>query len=92
MSYGTSDSTALSPITTEAHNLNTTDVSAAQRDDASPANTHDNTAENCQLDRSPPHSLQNRVQTFTNMGLRPGTKEVVMRLSTHETLRLSPCK
>ena len=37
MSYGTSDSTALSPITTEAHNLNTTDVSAAQRDDASPA-------------------------------------------------------
>ena len=37
MSYGTSDSTVISPITTEAHNLNAIDASAAQRDDGSPA-------------------------------------------------------
>ena len=37
MSYGTSDSTVISPITTEAHNLSTTIASAAQRDDGSPA-------------------------------------------------------
>ena len=92
MSVGTSDSTVISPITTEAHNLNTTIASAALRDGSPSANTHDNTAENCQLDGPPPHSLLNRVQTFTNMSLRSGTKEVVMRLSTHETPRLSPCK
>ena len=37
MSVGTSDSTVISPITTEAHNLNTTNTSAASRDDRSPA-------------------------------------------------------
>ena len=39
MSVGTSDSTVISPITTEAHNLNTTNASAAPRDDGSPATT-----------------------------------------------------
>ena len=29
MSYGTSDSTVISPITTEAHDLNTTNAPAA---------------------------------------------------------------
>ena len=37
MSYGTFDSTVISPITTEAHDLNTVNASAAQRDDSSPA-------------------------------------------------------
>ena len=37
MSVGTSDTTVISSTKTEAHNLNTTDTSAAQRDDASPA-------------------------------------------------------
>ena len=35
MSVGTSDSTVISPITTEAHNLNTTIASTAQRDGCS---------------------------------------------------------
>ena len=35
MSYGTSDSTVISPITTEAHNLNAIDASAAQWDRSS---------------------------------------------------------
>ena len=49
MSYGTSDSTVISPITTEAHNLNTTIASAAQRDNnVFPANVQANTAENYQ--------------------------------------------
>ena len=37
MSYGTSDTAVISPLKTEAHNLNNTEVSAAQRDDSSPA-------------------------------------------------------
>ena len=37
MSVGTSDSTVISSPNPEAHNLNTTDASAAQRDDGSPA-------------------------------------------------------
>ena len=37
MSVGTSDSTVTSPIKPEAHNLNTTIASAAQRSDGSPA-------------------------------------------------------
>ena len=48
MSYGTSDTTVISHITTEAHNLNTTNASAASRDDGSPANLHGNTAESHQ--------------------------------------------
>ena len=48
MSVGTSNTTVISPITTEAHNLNTTIVSAASRDDGSPANLHGNTVENRQ--------------------------------------------
>ena len=54
MSYGTSDSTVISPITTEAHNLNTTDVSAAPRDDSSPATIHTITPKNRQKLTSPP--------------------------------------
>ena len=38
MSVGTSDTTVISPITTEAHNFNTTDASAATTDDGYPAN------------------------------------------------------
>ena len=49
MSYGTSDTTVISPITTEAHNLNTTDASAAQRDGGSPATVHANTPKNRQF-------------------------------------------
>ena len=49
MSYGTSDSTVISPITTEAHNLNTVNASAASRDDVSPANVHAHTPKNCRL-------------------------------------------
>ena len=37
MSVGTSDTTVISSIETEAHNLNTTIASAATRDDSSPA-------------------------------------------------------
>ena len=37
MTYGTSDTTVISPITTDAHNPNTTNASAAPRDDVSPA-------------------------------------------------------
>ena len=40
MSYGTSDSTVISPIKPEAHNPNTINASAASRDDASPATIH----------------------------------------------------
>ena len=46
MSVGTSDSTAISSPKTEAHNLNTTDASAAQRDDGSPATIHTTTPKN----------------------------------------------
>ena len=38
-----SDSTVISPITTEAHNLNITDASTALRDDGSPATVHTTT-------------------------------------------------
>ena len=48
MSYGTSDTTVISPVTTEAHNLNTTDASAAQRDDGSPATILTTTSKNRQ--------------------------------------------
>ena len=37
MSVGTSDTTVISSTKTEARNLNTTNASAAQRDDSSPA-------------------------------------------------------
>ena len=40
ISYGTSDSTVISSTETEAHNLNTTIASAAQRDGLPPENTH----------------------------------------------------
>ena len=48
MSYGTSDSTANSSPKTEAHNLNTTDASAAPKDDGSPATVHTTTPKNRQ--------------------------------------------
>ena len=47
MSYGTSDITLISSPKSEAHNLNTTEASAAQRDGSPPASLQDNTAENC---------------------------------------------
>ena len=40
MAAGTSDSTIISPIMTEPHNLNTTVASAAPRDSSSSANIH----------------------------------------------------
>ena len=43
MSVGTSDSTVISSITTEAHNPNTTNASAAPRDGSSPATIHTTT-------------------------------------------------
>ena len=46
MSIGTSDSTVISPIKLKAHNLNTTDASAAPRDDASPATIHTTSSKN----------------------------------------------
>ena len=49
MSYGTSDSTVISPIKPEAHNLNTTIASAALWDGSRPASLRGNTAENRQL-------------------------------------------
>ena len=52
MSYGTSDSTVISPITTEARNLNTPETSAAQRDDVSPATMPGSTPENRQKECS----------------------------------------
>ena len=48
MSVGTSDTTVISPITTEAHNLNTINASAAPRDDGSPANLYGKTLKNHQ--------------------------------------------
>ena len=46
MSVGTSDTTAMSAIKTEAHDLNTAIASAAPRNALSPANLHGDTAEN----------------------------------------------
>ena len=57
MSYGTSDSTVISPITTEAHNLNTVNASAAQRDDGSPATFPTHTPKNRHNDRYPASDL-----------------------------------
>ena len=49
MSYGTSDTTVISSTKTEAHNLNTTNASAAtDMDGPSPVNLPGNTAENRQ--------------------------------------------
>ena len=55
MSCGASDSTVISPITTEAHNLNTTIASAAQRDDGSPATILTATPKNRQYPSRPLH-------------------------------------
>ena len=49
MSVGTSDTTVISSTKTEAHNLNTTIASAAQRGDSSPATIPANIAENRQV-------------------------------------------
>ena len=49
MSYGTSDTTVISSIKTEAHNLNAIDASAASRDDSSPAPFPTTTPKNRQL-------------------------------------------
>ena len=49
MSRGTSDSTVISPITTEAHNLNAINASAAPRDDGSPAAIPTTTPKNRQV-------------------------------------------
>ena len=59
MSYGTSDSTVISPITIEARNLNAIDASAAQRDDSSPATIPTTTPENRQYDMFPTPQPQN---------------------------------
>ena len=49
MSYGTSDTTAILPPTTEAQNLSTTNTSAATyMDGLSSANLPVNTTETCQ--------------------------------------------
>ena len=48
MSYGTSDSTVISSTKPEAHNFNTVNASAAQRDDGSPATTLANSHKNRQ--------------------------------------------
>ena len=48
MSYGTSDSTVISPIQPETRNLNAIDASAATRDDGSPAAICGNTLKNRQ--------------------------------------------
>ena len=46
MSYGTSDSTVISSSKPEAHNLHSTNASAAPRDGPSSGVLHDNTPEN----------------------------------------------
>ena len=48
MSYGTSDSTVISPIKPEAHNLDTTIASAASHDGSSPETVHAHTIEDHQ--------------------------------------------
>ena len=45
MSYGTSDSTVIESTKSETHALNTTEASAAQRDDGSPANIRADSSE-----------------------------------------------
>ena len=46
MSVGTSDTTVISPLKTEARNLNAIDASAAPRDDGSPATIPTTTPKN----------------------------------------------
>ena len=48
MSYSTSDFTVISSPNPEAHNLNTVNASAAQRDDSSPATIHTTSPQNRQ--------------------------------------------
>ena len=49
MSVGTSDTTVISSIKTEARNLNAIDASAASRDNSSPATIPTTTPKNCQI-------------------------------------------
>ena len=65
MSYGTSDTTVISSTKTEAHNLNTTNASAAQRDGLSPATIFTTTPENRQVCNNPVKSWHYReLHTF----------------------------
>ena len=64
MSYGTSDTTVISSTKTEARNLNAIDVSAASRDDSSPATIPTTTPQNRQIQNNFSSSDNNMLCTF----------------------------
>ena len=85
MSFGTSDSTVISPITTEAHNLNTTNASTALRDDVSPLTIPTHTPENrhgsasSTFHGSAAQNLQKPISLCKHMGTLPGTETALGR-------------
>ena len=85
MSFGTSDSTVISPITTEAHNLNTINASAAPKDDGSPATIFTTTPKNrhgsasSTFHGSAAQNLQKPISLCKHMGTLPGTETALGR-------------
>ena len=70
MSAGTSDTTVISPLKTEAHNLNTINTCAASRDDSSPATIPTTTPKNCQIQQSShPSKLRHITSTLQMVSL-----------------------
>ena len=79
MSVGTSGTTAISSIKNKAHNLGPAIASTKINvHGSSSANFPGNIAENRQLSGLPRRTRLIQSHTFTNVGLRLGTKDVVI--------------